>query len=327
MPEINGPVADFAQAKGATTISPLTSVGPNQRGPTCGFYALGYVLQYWFERQELKGDTQNLTKPLPVRTNTAPKAEPGGIFSKAGRTIYAATGTYSSLRHYGKYNKLTAYGSVFNAESMVKIAKGQGAQYGGQYDGHVLGTASSGDLIARTKLLLSKECPVIIPFDVGNDGDPESSWDGERAHWAVLVGFYGESGEDYFLHYHWGKYRYAKAQAFADSNYNLTSNKWLTFQKIELKAPDGKVVARDYKGPSFSSQAPIYQRSGYTVSKLGTSVKNLEVNNPGVIKDIKPLHEELEKHGFDPAQLVNAGLLKKVVAVYPQALQAQLGTL
>jgi hypothetical protein len=285
-------------------------------------------MQYWFERQELNHENQNLTAPLPVRTHATPRAEPSGFFGKLGKSAYALAGTYSSLRHYGKYNKLTAYGSVFNAESMVKIAKGQGAQYGGQYDGHVLATANSGDLVARTKQLLAKECPVIIPFDVGDDGDPGTSWSGERAHWAVIVGCYSEFGEDYFMHYHWGKYRHAKAQAFADSNYNLTSNKRVTFQKVELKKRDGTVVSRDYKGPSFSSQVPAYRQHGYKVSNLGDPVQNLEINNPSTLKPkTEQLREEMRKHGFDPDQLVSAGLIKKLVAVYPQVMKAQLAAL
>src|SRR5262249_59568549 len=115
MPEINGSVADFAKSKGATTISPLTSVGPDQRGPTCGFYALGYVMQYWFERQTLMGDMK-LTAPLPVRANVTPPAEQAGSISKLMKSGSAYFRTYSSLRHYGNYNKLTAYGSVFNAD-------------------------------------------------------------------------------------------------------------------------------------------------------------------------------------------------------------------
>jgi hypothetical protein len=328
MPEINGPVADFAKSKGATTISPLTSPGPNQRGPTCGFYALGFVMQYWYERQVATGENQNLTAPLPVRTHATPQAEQAGFFGKTAKSAYAMIGTYSSLRHYGKYNKLTAYGSVFNAESMVKIAKGQGAQYGGQFSGHVLVTGDASDLVARTKLLLAKECPLIIPFDVGDDGDPGNSWSGERAHWAVIVGYYSDASEDYFIHYHWGKYRHAKAQAFADSNYSLTSNKIVTFQKVEVRRPDGVVTRRDYQGPSFSSQVPGLTQKGFKVKNLGGHVQNLELNNPVRIKlQGENARGVLESHGFDPDHLANNGLFKKLVAVYPQRLQAQLSVL
>ena len=327
MPEINGSVADFAKIKGAITISPLTSVGPDQRGPTCGFYALGYVMQYWYERQRLKGDMK-LTGPLPVRTNATPLAEPAGVFSKLGKSGSAFFGTYSSLRHYGKYNKLTAYGSVFNAESMIKVAKGQGAQYEGQYNGRVVATSDPGDLVAKAKLFLAAECPLIIPFDVGDDGDPGTAWSGERAHWAVLVGSYSESSEVYFIHYHWGKYRYAKAQAFGDSNHNLTSNKYVTFQKVEVKRPDGSVYRRDYVGPSFSSQVPNLKLHGLTVKNLGGPTRNLEFNNPGGIKrKSDELRKAMQDHGFDADNLVNAGLVKKLVAVYPEQLQSQLSTL
>lgn len=325
MPVINGPVSDFAKSKGAIAITPLTSPGPDQRGPTCGFYALGYVMQYWYERQRLKAEDQKLTAPLPVRTNATPAAEPAGFFSKLAKSGYALTGTYSSLRHYGKYNKLTAYGSVFNAESMVKIAKGQGAQYEGQYNGRVVATTNPPDLVDKVKRFLALECPLIIPFDVGDDGDPGTAWSGERAHWAVIVGTYSESSEDYFIHYHWGKYRHAKAQAFAESNYNLTSNKLVPFQKVEVKRPDGSVARRDYQGPSFSSQVHGLKQQGFKVTNLGGPAQNLELNNPSRLKaDSNSIREALVNHGFDPDNLVNAGLMKKVVAIYPERLQAQL---
>jgi hypothetical protein len=263
-----------------------------------------------------------------LRANVTPPAEQAGSISKLMKSGSAYFGTYSSLRHYGKYNKLTAYGSVFNAESLVKVAKGQGAQYAGQYNGRVVPTADPGDLVAKAKLFLAAECPLIIPFDVGNDGDPATGWSGERAHWAVLVGSYSESSEDYFIHYHWGKYRHAKAQAFGDSNHSLTSNQYVTFQKVEVKRRDGTVTRRDYVGPSFSSQVPNLKSQGSTVKKLGGPQQNLEFNNPSRLKPKTDAHREaLRNHGFESDNLANAGLIKKLVAVYPQHLQSQLSTL
>ncbi len=329
MPEITVPIADFVRDKGAQTISPITSPGPAQRGPTCGFYALGYVMQYWFERQEMKGGPQKpLTAPLPVRTSTTPSQEQHGFFSKTAKSFEAWTGNYSSLRHYGKYNKLTAYGSVFNAESMVKVAKGQGAQYAGQYDGRVVTAASPADLVTDAKKFLARECPLIIPFDVGDDGDPATGHSGTRAHWAVIVGAYSEASEDYFIHYHWGKYRYAKAQAFADSNFNLTSNNLVEFQKYEVRRSDGSIFSRDYRGPSFSSQVPGMLSQGAKVKKLGGPAQNLEFNDlTGKKAGSEAMLVELQNHGFDPDNLKGAGLIKKLVAVFPQAEQGTFSTL
>jgi hypothetical protein len=332
MPVINGSVTDFAGGKDASSIIPLpwdptVSPGPEQRGPTCGFYALGFVMQYWYEKQTQNGGNPALTAPLPVRTNTAPPAERAGFFGKTVKSASALVGSYSSLRHYGKYNKLTAYGSVFNAESLVKVAKGQGAQYQGQYNGHVVTTTNPDDLVTKAKRFLDRECPLIIPFDVGDDGDPMMGASGERAHWAVIAGWYSEGGEDYFIHYHWGKYRYAKAQAFGGSNHNLTSNKVVMFQKVEIKRKDGSVYSRDYKGPSFSSQVPSLQSQGAVVVNLDGPKRNLEMNNPGGLQLTSKQAGEASEHGFDPGNLVNAGLIKKLVAVYPQSLQASLSTL
>jgi hypothetical protein len=352
MPEIDAAtVSDFVKSKNATAISPLPSVGPDQRGPTCGFYALGFVMQYWYERQYVVGETSYLKAPPPVRTNQAPTAKTP--IEQLDKMIDALDGRFSSLRHYGKYNRLTAYGSVFNAESMVKIAQGHGSQYSGQYEGRVVGTASPAGLVQKAKLFLDKQCPLLIPFDVGDDGDPTIS-SGKDAHWAVIVGYYSESGVDYFMHYHWGAYRYAKALDFAESNHGLTSNELVVFKKIEVKetktktdyieigtsmggkkllqkkvTKTTKVTMRDWVGPGvsndYSQRAP---KSGgkITYTELGPPRENLEFNDPAALHGdtLRTYGAEMWKHGFESNNLVSAGLIRKLVAVYPAIFHAKM---
>ena len=50
MPKVNDDVNTFLASRSAQAIHPVPDPGPNQRGPSCGFYALAYVLEYWHDR-------------------------------------------------------------------------------------------------------------------------------------------------------------------------------------------------------------------------------------------------------------------------------------
>jgi len=113
--------------------------------------------------------------------------------------------TISSLRQYGKVHQLTAYGSVFNAENLIKVARLEGAKgHRGIYDGHVITTTDPNDHVKKVKGLIDQECPVIVPFDVGLGGEPDHEGKGKAAHWAAIFGYYRDGPTDYFIHYYWG---------------------------------------------------------------------------------------------------------------------------
>ncbi|MGC4055169.1 MAG: hypothetical protein QM757_40545 [Paludibaculum sp.] len=328
MPEITIPVGDFISATGAQTISPIPAAGPNQRGPNCGFYALAYVMLYWYERQQQYGGDFGLSKPLEARTHNARATpSPSGFFASTGKKVSATVGSYYSLRHYGKHNLLTAYGSVFNAENLVKVARGNGSQYGGQFDGHVISTTDSLDFVRLVKALIAIECPVIVPFDVGDTGDPMVKT-GERAHWATIIGTY-DDGADEAVHYHWGKFRFCALADFGLSNAQLTGNMFLAFRKCE--ATKGTYVVRDFM---TDATIKMYQEAGFTVKARPGRVTNYEFCQPKSIEELKSLDklktyapklsealeaDKLKAHGFDAMNLTNAGLKDKIVVIYPAA--------
>ena len=329
MPNIDTPLGTFIGSRGATTISPFPQAGPNQRGPTCGFYALAYVMLYWYLRQQEYGGDFRLARPLDARTNNvnAPR-EQAGMFARMGKSVSALSGTFYSLRHYGKYHQLTAYGSVFNAENMVKIARGEGAQYGGQFDGEVITVASTQDFIDKVNALISVECPVIVPFDVDvGTADPARAT-GKAAHWATIVGTYHE-GEDMAIHYHWGRYHYCPLADFGDSNRQLTGNMFLTFRKCEATHPRSAVVVRGFM---TAETIRSYQSHGWTVKARPGVVTNYEFCQPQSREHLQSLEhlrqhfpslakaledDKLKAHGFDPMHLANAGLKDKIVAIFP----------
>lgn len=328
MPEITVPVGDFITSKAAQTISPIPAAGPNQRGPNCGFYALAYVMLYWYERQQAYGGDFGVSKPLEARTHNArATASPAGFWAGAAKKVSAGVGSYYSLRHYGKHNLLTAYGSVFNAENLVRVARGNGSQYGGQFDGHVISTTDAGAFVRVVKALLGIECPVIVPFDVSDTGDPMAKT-GERAHWATIIGTYND-GADGAIHYHWGKFRYCPLLDFGQSNAQLTGNMFLAFRKCE--ATRGTQVVRDFM---TAATIKMYRDAGFVVKARPGTVTNYEFCQPKSVADLKSLAQlksyapklsealeadKLKAHGFDAMNLTNAGLKDRIVVIYPAA--------
>jgi hypothetical protein len=300
-------------------------------------------MDYWYHRKQTFQGEFKLQEPLKARTQNV-KALPDtkNFLERGAKSVQAYFKSYSSLRHYGKYNQLTAYGSVFNAENIVKIAKGEKSQYEGWFDGHVVNCASDTDFVTKVQSLIDIECPVIVPFDVGvvqaSSGDPTNE-SGKQAHWAVIFGTFKESSVEYAIHWHWGEFRYSELASFAASNGQLTANCFLNFTKVQYTyvsaATKETIVKRDYV--SDSTLAKIKQgvtAGNYTNADLQLrptvlnyefcapiSVQSLKAelgkgSNPGVVD--KALNAELIKaNGFDPHNLGNAGLKGKFVAIYP----------
>jgi hypothetical protein len=323
VPKITDSIADFARSHNAQTIFPLPDVSVpelNQRGPSCGFFALGFVLRYWHERQKHYGGEFNLNEPVNPRTKPAPSKNRSTEEKKEKKREQAKTGTFSSLRHFGKYYKLTRYGSMFNAESIVRAARGEGSQWAGQYDGKVLKTEDPDKMIAKISALLDVEVPVITPWDCDDYGDPTKSSGLLDAHWSTIAGYYNESTVRHFIHYHWGSYWHCPAKAMAESCHQLTSNALLEFVKMEAPVP----LFREYTTDKY---AP---RGGKEISPRGF---NLEFCDPQSLPNLsqtittmttEDLRKGLKEHGFDPDNLVNAGLRRNIVPVYPTAIAAEL---
>jgi len=337
MPVITEAIQNFISAQGANSIAPIPPAGPNQRGPTCGFYALAYVMLYWYLRQNELGGNFGLAKPLTARThNVFAPVNRASPTEKDKKALLAKSGQYSSLRHYGKHNQLTAYGSVFNAENMVKVAHGAS---NGQYDGHVVELSGQEDFVTKVKALIAIECPVIVPFDVDVNTQDATSNSGKAAHWATIIGAYVSDGSDFVIHYHWGKFHWAEMRSFGHSNSQLTANAFLDFKKCEayiFKPGVGRFVPslRLFTVRDFMTDDTIdaYRKAGFTVKILSEAVTNYEFCQPKSVEELKTL-EELQKKfpdlaqalsgeklrhaGFDAMNLTNAGLKDKVVAIYP----------
>jgi len=309
----------------ATVCSPLPAKGPKQRGPSCGFYALGHVMQYW--HQKLAGSPQATPQPLPSRTHSEPREASYTVPERDERDVAANAGTFTSLRQVGKFLHVTAFGSVFNAEGIVRVARLRGVTgHADVYDGHVITATSQDDYLAHVLGLIKHECPVIVPFDAeSGSGDPVSA-SGEKAHWGVIFGWYAKDDAKYFVHYHWGEYRYSPASAFAASTHGLTANALRDMMKIEVRNDKGAIFSRGHR---LVTQ-PLPLPPGFSSRPVTGPRPNVEFTNPGHLEPTATLLSDpglLGQHGFDPSNLTNAGLRDKLVAIYPQHLKPVLGSL
>jgi len=335
MPAIVGDPIEFLKARAAVACAPLPAKGPKQRGPSCGFYALGHVLQYWhlkFAQPEQEPMQEQAPAPLPARTHMeGPKPEPYKPEAREARDRNAAAGRFTSLRQLGKFLQVTAYGSVFNAENLVRVARHASlAGRAGSYDGHVIDTTSADDYVDHIVQLIANECPVIVPFDAqAGTGDPINEH-GNKAHWAVIFGHYAEGPTRHFVHYHWGEYRHSPASAFATSTRGLTANALRPMQKADITHPKLTVRSHLLVSKLEEYRSEQWAKHGLVVRTVGDAKPNVEFTNPAALLPHDPLlasADLLRLHGFDPANLTNAGLKDKLVAIYPQRLKAQLGAL
>lgn len=233
----------------------------SQRGSTCGFSALAYVLDYWYQRS-LEAPSP-LAKPLPARSEMHIKnvGTPEHAAAKEARKRAAEAGQFSSLRQLAKHLGKTKIGSVFSAEDLLSVAKGV---QNGAYQGEVLDAGSESAFNAAIEAQLKREVPVIVPFDVSDGGYP-SFQNGDAAHWVAVLGSFLDKGKKQLLYFNWGEFYYAPQADFATSNRQLNNNRIVAYSKYEIYQ-NGILCARDYFSEKGLERYPASK--GYAVVKV-----------------------------------------------------------
>lgn len=193
----------------------LAEVGTlNQFGPTCGFYALYLVLDYWHK-------TGRSPAPLPPRFRHS---------ASRVRTVSQS----NSLRAIGKKINVTTQGTVLSTENLGKVARETG-----NFDFQNLQTEGKDDFFKQCITHLSKGLPIIIGIDIADSGLPEvrptpatRQDPNEGGHWAVLCGVQQyENSSPQFIASHWGEYWIWDGDALYDSNNGLNFYPEETFIK------------------------------------------------------------------------------------------------
>lgn len=148
---------------------------------TCGLYALGMVMDYWHS----KGN-DNPTFWVQEQDQNGP-----------GRQYNYKPTSPEKILDYVKASQFSRAGEMFEAADLAKTA----IHFG--YSATYYPQATLEDIYQ----ILDKKHPVIVAFDVNNNGDP-GLFGGLRAHYAVLEGYFDYEGSRYLIAKHgWGTRR------------------------------------------------------------------------------------------------------------------------
>ena len=150
-----------------------------QIGGTCGLYALGMVMDYWHE--------MNSSNPTVLVSDH--DVEGRGIQFNFDPT------SQERILNYVEVAGFTREGEMFDAADLAKTAVHFG--YRASYYPH----ATLNDIYR----MLDQKHPAIVAFDVDDQGNP-GLFQGERAHYAVLEGYFDYHQTRYIIARHgWGK--------------------------------------------------------------------------------------------------------------------------
>ncbi len=356
MPHIEGDIGTFIVVKTVRVYGLNVSEIPDpgwgrdgyregQRGVSCGLYGLNYVMRYWYgwdHPPEEENPPQQQPPPpphfvqhppLPARVHEYERAP---WYTRIGDSLAKKEarrqGQSLSLRQYAKDHHLTLVGSIFNAESLVKIARGASQQ---EFDGHVIDVPDQAAFQDRVERLLklTPACPVLVPFDVNHDpeskahGDPSTAG-GTHAHWTVIIGVYEECGQKYAIHRQFGGFYVSRLAEFAASNAQLRAQSLKTLEKQngDYRATGPAVPVTAERLSAARQNAAAANRGGIG-SFLSSLFHKRTVVNYEFCDCQSPLianltADDLEKHGLpaDPHQLAKAGLKGRIVAIYPSNL-------
>lgn len=165
--------------------------GRVQKGPTCGLYALGMVMDYW-ETRDPGSTTVLVQESDDFRTNSHS----------------LAPDNHELLLDVAQKRGFTTEGEMFHAEQLAALARefGYGAEVHEEF--------------TLTTLLevLDRKRPCLAGFDVDDDGNP-GEFEGLNAHWAVLESHFEKDGERFLVASHaWSGGEYVwKAEEFMKS--------------------------------------------------------------------------------------------------------------
>jgi hypothetical protein len=202
---IEAKYATLGEAKKACGSKDALDVpSQHQYGPSCGFYAVSLVMQYWAS----KG---------------GPAAMPARWADGHKGTKKPKDGADHSLRQIGKRLAATQIGELWTADGMADVVRAVPG-----YDVEIVKVAiDKYEAAIRTRLAAGQ--PVIVPIDVGDGGYPRK-YNGEHAHWVTIIGSFTATETEMifwtksttgFLYTHWNAYFTSTAANFVASGFQL----------------------------------------------------------------------------------------------------------
>lgn len=181
--EINAPTTTAPQPLSRQTlieVSKKANVPQRvQDGGTCGLFALGMVMDKW-HADDPKQATALVLDSDARKKGTAYNFEPT---------------TPERIFDVAKDAGFTATGEMFTANQLAQTA----AHFGYKASCHEDAT------LEKLYEVVDAGHPAIVAFDVDFNGNP-GDYQGKRAHYAVITGYFDEGGERFLIARHgWGR--------------------------------------------------------------------------------------------------------------------------
>lgn len=226
----NATLDELKATPGIKLVDPLPAL-QTQEGPTCGFYALSIVMQYWKARTKTETlvapparnrDVDHQPEDVKAGLTQTPKPQPEGEAKQRARPAVQSLRSLGgeAARSLGE-GQAVHPGGMFDINQIAQVAKAvKGLDGGEQYKVRTYTLNTHDNFQKGICALIDHGIPPIVAFDVAA-GDPVTD-KGESAHWGVVLGYYVDKEVLWFAATHGhGKYYRWLAKDLTDSNFGL----------------------------------------------------------------------------------------------------------
>jgi hypothetical protein len=208
-----------------------------QEGPTCGYYALSIVLNYW--KAKGKSSVSLPARDRDVRPSVggskADKDQRPPSLRKLGRTHAGVLDTTGVVKR--------STGGVWSAHQLAQVA----VAVNGGYNVSVKTKNDAPSFIDSICDAIKDDTPPIVAFDV-LEGDPNPKGVGEHSHWGVIIGYYHVDKALWYVatHGHGGYYLWL-ATSLQQSNFALVGKTFRGSAETKVKFSEEFKVASHLK--------------------------------------------------------------------------------
>jgi hypothetical protein len=284
---IDGVLALAAQTKGGALLGRLLDPVPRaqtQEGPTCGFYALSIVMDYW----KAAGRT-NASAPARARDvelQNRDKTE-GPSLRNLGKAVGA-------LDQAGVAKAST--GGVFTAKQLAAVAK---AVKFANFNVRIKTARNPHAFVFSICDAINSGVPPIVAFDV-RAGDPVPDG-GQSSHWGVIIGYFNDKGVDWLVatHGHGGYYLW-QAYNLQQANFSLASVRHLPAEeKIRLVGqgtPETAAVLAKYQRTQWEESESAKNVKAMLASPQAQEEKGYRVVTTGETRPAVDISQDLAHH-------------------------------
>lgn len=278
-----GEMAEKTNSKGGIegrVLDPIPSA-QTQEGPTCGFYALSIVMDYW----KAKGRTK-MSAPARQRDIDLQNRDPAEKDNPSLRNLGKQVG---ALDVNGVVKVST--GGVWTAKQLAAVA---GAVKFANFNVRVETVLAPYKFIPAICQAIDAGIPPIVAFDVDKH-EAVSNAAGQKSHWGVIIGYFVAKGATWFIatHGHGGYYVWP-AIDLQKSNFALadTTYKKQLEKKIQVTGTGLTQTLTRYARTQWAGPKRIEEIS----SKIAEDKLDATLSEKGDSRDAFEVAQDLGRH-------------------------------